>query len=137
MNLTLGIIISCILALMCARWYENNKLFWILFTSLMVGIVGGSIYANSRDDSSKSEKLQQIEVLKDSVSKIQRDSVLSMNNTLIANVVTSNNSKSNFKHLKKYQALTSGYVNIIKQPPRFNHFRLCTIDSTTHHDSEA
>lgn len=45
-----------ILAWLIARWNESNKLFWILFTSFVVGIAGGSVYAKiakpSDDDES-------------------------------------------------------------------------------------
>lgn len=44
METLLWIVVAFALAIGIARWNESNKLFWILFTSLMVGIAGGSLY---------------------------------------------------------------------------------------------
>lgn len=137
MNLTLGIIISSVLALLCARWYESNKLFWILFTSLMVGIVGGSIYTNCIDNHSKNETLQEIEVFKDSVTNQSHDTLMPFADTTITACLRQAKTENCFNEMKHDFILTNGHTTIWPQPPRFNHFRLCTIDSTTHHDSEA
>lgn len=43
-------LIGTILCLAIARYNESNKLFWILYTSFMIGIAGGHIYSRMTED---------------------------------------------------------------------------------------
>lgn len=40
----LWLTLSVLLAALIARYNESNKLFWILFTSFVVGVAGGHLY---------------------------------------------------------------------------------------------
>lgn len=46
------------LAFGIARYNQSNKLFWILFTSFVIGIAGASVYNKLTNDQSETESVQ-------------------------------------------------------------------------------
>lgn len=51
------LVMGCVLAGTIARINQSNKLFWILFTSFVVGIAGGSLYAKYNNVDNKKKEV--------------------------------------------------------------------------------
>jgi len=49
------VFVGLVIAFAIARINQSNKLFWILFTSFMVGIAGSSVYNKCRETQCKTE----------------------------------------------------------------------------------
>jgi len=54
------LVIGCGLAWAIARYNQSNKLFWILFTSFVFGIAGGSMYAKCNKNYDNKEKVVKV-----------------------------------------------------------------------------
>lgn len=131
MTTLLWVLLGVVLAWALARINQSNKLFWILFTSFMVGIAGAALMNKVVSAQSENEIIQTCitqssEVTSDSC-PVTGD-LLMTPSSLVPNSVGKTQSD-----VKDFNFTTcKGHVLLRTQPP-INH-RLCIKNSTTHHD---
>lgn len=132
MKILLWVIVGILTALGIARINQSNKLFWILFTSFMVGIAGSSLYVKLNEPSEDVTT----QVYSTQVSNGTLDtSLLASDIPTTPSCYMPNPVGQSTPDSSSYNFTTSkGYVSLRTQPP-INHKRLCT-DFSTHHDDE-
>lgn len=113
----LWVFVGLILAWFIARINQSNKLFWILFTSFMVGIAGGSVYHKVTEAQRKTSASDVYHTLSihDTISKISSVTI-DENVTTDTNVSTS---VGNGEHQTTAEVtLSKCFIETRKQPPK-------------------
>jgi uncharacterized membrane protein YeaQ/YmgE (transglycosylase-associated protein family) len=112
------VFVGLIIAGMIARINQSNKLFWILFTSFMVGIAGSTVYNKCRATQCKTESSSYYHTLSTCPTTNTICSVTIDGNMYLSDnsLTAAGNGKLEFN--EDVQALSKCCVETRKQPPR-------------------
>lgn len=125
----LWLTLAVLLAGLIARYNQSNKLFWILFTSFVVGIAGGALYLKGTSHG-KEQAMEMAQPIQGSTSYANVTSdVLTTEDTIVPDPVSKALPKPD--SFATFPIVSKCCVDTSTPPPDSKPLQLC-IDSLTH-----
>lgn len=128
----LWLTIAVVLAGLIARYNQSNKLFWILFTSFVVGISGGAMYQKYKAGTSRSKEccvqVQPTQASSVSVTNVTTDTCMIPTSTLVPEPVSQDYVPESYT---TFPTVSKCCVDTSTPPPDSKPLQVC-IDSLTH-----
>lgn len=121
----LWVFVGLIIAWAIARINQSNKLFWILFTSFMVGIAGGSLYHKYYDAQCKTSSSSYCHTLMTYNSTSSNSQVTSTENMCSDMQMSTSVGNGKLEFNDDVEALSTCCVETRKKPPRSKLKKVC------------
>lgn len=128
----LWVFVGLLIALALARINQSNKLFWILFTSFMVGIASSSVYNKYRKAQCKTESSSYYHTPLTHASKSHYYIMKFDDNVYLSATTQTTAGNGKLEFSDNVEALSKCCVETRKQPPRTVKLKKVCLNILTH-----